>query len=646
MSSKRLHISRVAANVKLINSHVGVRLWDQMKRALGIVVLGILIRPVVLAETTGSLSENGRAETETVQTSGPIIPISEREATEIVTRLYRSILSRDPDPVGLDLYVRIMLVKGKDAAWVSRMMRLYGSPPVEALKRQHRGRLGLAGLSVVILTVTVLLRRWRGSRGQQAQSAFRWAYALWILLLLNGVLLSVILETLTPAGKVESSLSYCRSFFGGQAGHDSWRPMRRAIEHLRDQPQIPLYSKILMTDRIKFQYPPSALPLPDLGQRLSHASWRRMWAFLNNVLWLGVLGIGVCTGYLLLGAVRCSSPSERDAGPWWGFLPLMALGLAHSLLFYPLTRSFRLGQVQTGMTLAAALSLIAWHHRKQAIAGVLLGLACAVKPQFGVVLVWAAVRRQWRFTIGFTASLGLLVVTSLLLYGFRHWSNYMSVLAFIGRHGESFFPNQSVNGLVHRLLFNGNNRLWVGNAYPPFDPIVYGMTLGSTVMLIGLALLWRIDRKPGTLDLACVLLTLTIASPIAWEHHYGLVLPVLAVVAPLAVARRSFGRFTASYLVVCLILTSHPMQWTNLFALSHMNVLQSYLLFGALMLLGCLYRTTYLEASRGRVEMPEGNTVEQEHTEPQDGSRKHVPHVPLEARNIRGESCLWVWGSR
>ncbi len=82
------------------------------------------------------------------------------------------------------------------------------------------------------------------------------------------------------------------------------------------------------------------------------------------------------------------------------------------------------------------------------------------------------------------------------------------------------------------------------------------------------------------------------ASPIAWEHHYGILLPIFALFAPLCLAQRPFGRCSGWYLLSAFFLTSQRLDLTNRLADTHLNILQSYLFFGALLMLGMLYRQT------------------------------------------------------
>jgi alpha-1,2-mannosyltransferase len=148
---------------------------------------------------------------------------------------------------------------------------------------------------------------------------------------------------------------------------------------------------------------------------------------------------------------------------------------------------------------------------------------------------------------------------SIWLYGFGSLFDYVSVLSYLSRHGEAFRANQSVNGLVNRLLLSGNSLRWDPHSFPAFNSTVYAGTLATGIVLLTFALLWRVRRKPTSVELALIMLTLTIAPPIAWEHHYGVLLPIIAVAAPFLVLNRRLGRWTAPYLALAFVLCSQKL---------------------------------------------------------------------------------------
>jgi hypothetical protein len=181
------------------------------------------------------------------------------------------------------------------------------------------------------------------------------------------------------------------------------------------------------------------------------------------------------------------------------------------------------------------------------------------------------------------------------MYGFRNYFDYLPVISFLGRHGEAFYPNQSVNGLMNRLLFNGNNLKWLADGFPPFNPAVYAATLIAAVLLLGFALFWRMNKKADAIDFALLILSLTMCSPIAWEHHYGILLPIFALIIPVCISQKVMGRYTIVYVLIAFFLTSQRLNFVNLLADTYLNFLQSYLFFGAVMVLWLLYRVDHTQ---------------------------------------------------
>jgi alpha-1,2-mannosyltransferase len=205
--------------------------------------------------------------------------------------------------------------------------------------------------------------------------------------------------------------------------------------------------------------------------------------------------------------------------------------------------------------------------------------------------VWGILRRQWHMVIASTLTLLAITLVAIQMYGLRHYIDYLPVLSFLSMHGEAYYPNQSVNGLMNRLLINGDSLHFDVHGFPPYNPAVYICTLISALFIIGTALLYKMKEKPNTVDLALVMLSLTIASPITWEHHYGVLLPIFGLLAPIWLSNRPVSKPVLVYLVIAFFLTSQHLPFTNRWAYTYLNIFQSYLLFGATMVLVMLYRT-------------------------------------------------------
>ena len=79
---------------------------------------------------------------------------------------------------------------------------------------------------------------------------------------------------------------------------------------------------------------------------------------------------------------------------------------------------------------------------RKAGSGFLLGVICLIKPHYGLFLVWAALRREWRFFVvcGVTIFVGL--VASVAVYWWANHVDYAKLLAPTGLRirNERRFP--------------------------------------------------------------------------------------------------------------------------------------------------------------------------------------------------------------
>jgi hypothetical protein len=213
-----------------------------------------------------------------------------------------------------------------------------------------------------------------------------------------------------------------------------------------------------------------------------------------------------------------------------------------------------------------------------------------VKPQYGLFALWGLARREWRFTVAAAAAGAALLALAVLCFGFADHVDYLRVAAHVGRHGEAYWPNQSPNGFLQRLLHNGVSAVWDPHVYPPYHAGVYVGTLMSSAALLAAGLFWppRAGTRGDALDLAGFGLALTLASPLAWEHHFGVLLPILALALGAALELRGSHRSAIWVLAACALIASQ--YWDALARLSGTvwNPLQSLLLFASLTLLALL----------------------------------------------------------
>jgi hypothetical protein len=395
-----------------------------------------------------------------------------------------------------------------------------------------------------------------------------------LLLTVHSLILPLAVHRAAPG--VRTAGDQLARFAARSQSADSWEPMGVAQAYATTHPGASLYEEVFFRERTKFQYPPTSLLFVQALSRrtLNVLSWAAVWVTATVTLAL------TRRGARLAGMV---SPSP--VGPVEAVLR-GAIVLALALTFYPLLRAYTLGQIQVWLDALFAIFVLAWWTGYRPAAGMTLGLLCLIKPPFALIAIWAAVRRDYRLLAG-AALVGVVgIALSIHKYGFASHRDYARVLSFLSHHGEAFYANQSVNGLLNRLFRNGDARVWQEHAFPPSHPIVYRLTLASSLMLATVALVVPQRRGfHGTIvDLALISVVSVVAAPIAWEHHYGILLPLFGATGPMLIAVRAFGRYTAACLALAYLLTGEFVAPGLLrFSGSAPGLLQSHVLAGALL---------------------------------------------------------------
>jgi alpha-1,2-mannosyltransferase len=394
------------------------------------------------------------------------------------------------------------------------------------------------------------------------------------VVLVNGALLF-----LQPSGHRETTLDHTRDLLQGVGESESWTVIDRALEQFAAAPETPLYGELFFRRHLRFEYPPPAL---FAGKALRFLE--RDWLVIADVVkWLSVALTALASAAILETTMR-RQPGFVDR-PQLPLARLTIVGLL-TLTFYPVIKAGTLGHIQVWVDALFALALLCWLWGLRPLGGALIGVVCLIVPHYGLLLLWALLRREWSFFLAGAATAALGLAASVSVFGLSNHLDYLGMLQFLTQYGDAYYANQSVNGLLNRLAGLGDpaSNLNLGAAagkFPPFNPWIFGATLVSWVALVLYGLLRRSAPSERARDFARAALCFTMASPIAWDHHYGILLPIFALL--LADGTQGRGRLIA--IAIAYGLAANYFAFAQLLAPTLLNPLQSYLFFGAIVVL-------------------------------------------------------------
>ncbi len=218
-----------------------------------------------------------------------------------------------------------------------------------------------------------------------------------------------------------------------------------------------------------------------------------------------------------------------------------------TLAFFPIRWSLFCVQAQTLVNVLLAGAVLAYGTSRGATSGLLVGLAACIKPHFAVLALFGVVRRQWRMAIVAIVTGGVLILISILVLGFEPWRTYLDKIVPFVSNGYAWDHNQSFNGLARRWLGDPD-----GFRITPASTGVRAFTAITSIALIFVALWPRRVPAPEaseaqdvsppagkrmlsavvlrrSADFGIAALALTMASPVAWNHHYGWTVVLFAV---------------------------------------------------------------------------------------------------------------------
>jgi hypothetical protein len=296
-----------------------------------------------------------------------------------------------------------------------------------------------------------------------------------------------------------------------------------------------------------YVYPPLLAAVLALPVRLDLDA-RTLWILWNLLTLAGLLWMG----YILSATLRGKRGWRRD---WSGALAFLAAILLFALSTYDLW----LGQADLLMAALVVGACDLWL-RRNPWAGLVLGLAIAVKPTMALVLLVWLWHGDWRAVLRGALAAGALLVLPFALIGWGALHDYLVFLVHWNAfHADAEYINQSPSGMLLRLF--------TANPYTtPLAVLPWLVTPLRLGVILGAALWWMravpraltSDRARAMAECLLALPLILLVSPLSEDIHYCVLLPVLVGLSWLAWSRRRLSSPAAWVLWLALLLCWVP----------------------------------------------------------------------------------------
>jgi alpha-1,2-mannosyltransferase len=337
-----------------------------------------------------------------------------------------------------------------------------------------------------------------------------------------------------------------------QGGVSDLRVYYEGAARLRDGQPLYITDVNFLEQPMQYLYPPP-LALLLMPLKTYAATWW-VWAAFSLICWVGSLALILRE---LWGELREKVP------PAWR--PLLLAGL---IAFTPVLSHLFWGQTQLYLLLLLTGGWLLMRRDRDISAGVLIGIAVAIKVFPVLVFAPLFARRRWRCLFAASATAGVILGVSYTLVG---WDQaYLFVTKVLPDQAGALATYTTNHTTFAAMLTNA-----FGNAALAS---YISLALRALIMAAVLLAAWRARDAASALTLGVT--TLVLVSPVVWEHYFVLIyLPWLEALA--RSPRRRLPLLVLAYFLLALANLIYHVPADLKF------VAQLLPITGALLLLGC-----------------------------------------------------------
>ncbi len=245
---------------------------------------------------------------------------------------------------------------------------------------------------------------------------------------------------------------------------------------------------------------------------------------------------------------------------WKGKLHWIAAGLIFFLLlgWYSVMVDLLFGQMTIILTTLVLGALLALRKDKKILAGMLIGLSVAIKMFTWPLVIYFALKKDWRALFSSAGTAIALNLVALMTIGFGPFSAYyLQITMQVGAIYHAFLKNYSLWSIGYRL-FAGTQP--IGGNYISAPPLINLPNIAPLVsaglagIFLVLGLIWAIRTKDSDIAYAIMVCVLVAVSPIAWDHYYIMIVISLAILLSYLAQNAFPNGQTVTLLIILLML--------------------------------------------------------------------------------------------
>ena len=228
------------------------------------------------------------------------------------------------------------------------------------------------------------------------------------------------------------------------------------------------------------------------------------------------------------------------------------------LAWYPIMVDLLYGQLTILLTALVLAAFLALRKDQKILAGILIGFSMAIKMYTWPLIVYFAVKKDWRtFMANCLTFVGLNLIALFLIGVGPITDYYLRVAMQVSSFYHSFLQNYSVWSIGYRL-FEGTKP--IGGDFISAPPLVSlpGFSLivsaGLAVSFLIIGLIWAKRSKDLDIAYSIIICVLIAISPISWDHYYLMAIIPMAVLLHV-LSRQSFPTWpTLIFIIIAFML--------------------------------------------------------------------------------------------